>query len=357
MTQVLSIKLDSLNSDDTRAKIRVAAEVIRRGGTVAFPTETVYGLGANALMPEAVMKIFNAKERPADNPLIVHIASKRMLSTLVDGTLSTTTKKLVSHFWPGPLTLLFRKAPIVPAVVTCGLRTVAIRMPAHPIALALIRAAKTPIAAPSANLAGRPSPTTAEHVLQDLRGRIDIVIDGGRTNIGVESTVLDLTTEPPTILRPGGVPIETLRAVIGKEVKLHPVATADMDIEAVVALSPGMKYKHYAPQAKLVLVEGTKAKVIDKVRSLAREYSRKNNKYRIGILSLSGITHYRDLGYVVKFIGRNLTTAAERLFSTLREFDNENVDVIIAEGCPVKGLGLAIMNRLRKAASQRIVIK
>ncbi|MDI6707535.1 MAG: L-threonylcarbamoyladenylate synthase [Candidatus Thermoplasmatota archaeon] len=327
-------------------KIKKAAEIIKKGGIVAFPTETVYGLGANALNAKAVLKIFRAKKRPADNPIIVHVYNKEDIYRLAKH-VPKEAEKLISKFWPGPLTLLLKKSKIVPYTTTGGLDTVCIRMPSHAIAQALIKESKTPIAAPSANLAGRPSPTTAEHVLEDLNGKIDAIIDGGRTKVGLESTVLDLTSEVPTVLRPGGVSLEELENVLGA-VKLHRVAKAEYEIESAVALSPGMKYRHYAPKAKMILVEGSKEKIIKKTQQLAEEYSDK----KVGVLSFSG---YEYKVAITKFLGKDLKEAARKLFTTLREFDIENVDMIIAEGCDTKGIGLAIMNRLRKACGYNII--
>ncbi len=325
-------------------KIKLASMLIKKGGTVAFPTETVYGLGANALNPKAVLKIFKAKKRPVDNPIIVHICKKEEIYKLVKK-LPGSAEELIEKFWPGPLTLLLKKSKIAPYAVTGGLDTVAIRMPAHPVALALIKESETPIAAPSANLAGRPSPAAAEHVLEDLSGRIDAVIDGGKTRVGVESTILDLTSKQPMILRPGGVTKEELEEVLGK-IKLHRFAKAGT--RDMVALAPGMKYRHYAPKTKMILFEGKKKESVKKIQ----EFIEKHQDRKIGVLSITGSEYKAE---VVKFLGKDLNRVAKHLFSALRELDNQNLDLILAEGCATRGIGLAIMNRLRKACGYNIV--
>lgn len=333
-------------------KIRIAADIIKKGGLVAFPTETVYGLGANALNKKAVLALFKAKKRPLDNPPIVHVGDVESVYKLAKE-VPSKAEKLMKMFWPGPLTLIFKRSETVPEVTVAGLDTIAVRMPRHNVALALIRESSCPIAAPSANLAGKPSPTTAKHVLDDLNGRIDAVLDAGPTHIGVESTVLDMTVEPPQILRPGGTSYEELSEVLGV-VRLHPVAVADKPISLKKARSPGMKHKHYAPNADLIVVEGEFSAVSEKVKELAAFYMGKGRK--VGILATDETVD----GYkadVVKSLGSrgNLEAIAKNLFRLLREFDFEGVDVIIAEGVPTHGLGLAVMNRLRKASGYSIV--
>ncbi|MBM3300675.1 MAG: threonylcarbamoyl-AMP synthase, partial [Deltaproteobacteria bacterium] len=259
-------------------------------------------------------------------------------------------EKLIDRFWPGPLTLLMPKSELVPAVTTAGLATVAIRMPNHLIAQALISEADVPIAAPSANLAGRPSPTTAQHVLDDLSGRIEVLIDGGEVGFGVESTVLDVTVNPPTILRPGPITVGELRQILGR-VEVHPIAMAEIPAEAAIARAPGMKYRHYAPRAEVVVVEGPLRYVVDKIRELTVRYEREGRK--VGIMATKETaSEYRSA--IVKVVGerKNHRTIAKGLFRTLREFDRERVDVILAEGVEPSGIGLAIMNRLRKAAGR-----
>ncbi|MEW6070037.1 MAG: L-threonylcarbamoyladenylate synthase [Candidatus Thermoplasmatota archaeon] len=341
-TKIIKIDPKKIESN----KIRIAADIIKRGGTVAFPTETVYGLGANALSSRAVLKIFKAKKRPADNPIIVHVCNKNDIYKLAER-VPKEAEELIAKFWPGALTLLLKKSKLVPYTTTGGLDTVCIRMPSHLIAQALIKLSKTPIAAPSANLAGKPSPTTAQHVIQDLKGRIDAVIDGGATKIGVESTVLDLTAKIPTILRPGGVSLEELKKVLNV-VKVHELAKAEVELETAVALSPGMKYRHYAPKAEMILVEGSKEKMIRKLQVLAAKYKNK----KLGILSFTGYPYKAEK---LIFLGKDLEKAAERLFSALREFDKCKVQLILSESCTTKGIGLAVMNRLRKASGYNIV--
>ncbi len=333
-------------------KIRIAADFIKKGGLVAFPTETVYGLGANALDSKAVISLFEAKKRPLDNPPIVHVGDIKDVHRLAR-TVTPEAEKLMRTFWPGPLTLIFRRSQIVPNITVAGLDTIAIRMPRHNVALALIRKSECPIAAPSANLAGKPSPTTAEHVLEDLNGRIDAVLDAGPTRIGVESTVLDMTVEPPQILRPGGTPYEELQKILGK-VQLHPVAVAERVLQIVKARSPGVTYRHYAPNAKVIVVEGEISAMIDKVKELVEFYVQKGS--RVGVLATDETVGYYRVD-VVKSLGSrtDLAVIAKNLFRLLREFDSEGVNVIIAEGVPSEGLGLAVMNRLRKASGYNIV--
>ena len=337
MTIILKI---SRNSPE-KVLVKQAAFIIKEGGLVAFPTETVYGLGADALNAKAVAKIFEAKGRPADNPLIAHIADKKEVYRLAKE-VPEEAELLMKEFWPGPLTIILKKANIVPDIVTAGLDTVAIRMPCHKVALALIKEAKTPIAAPSANLSGKPSPTDANHVIEDMMGRVDVIIDSGKTDIGVESTVIDLTVKPPLILRPGGLPKEDIEKVLkgfGKEEKSEKPK------------SPGMKYRHYAPSAEVIVVEGDKEKVRKRAMELIGENKLKAKK--VGVMTTT-----KEHGYdadVVKFIGSTEKEIARKLFKALRDFDREGIHIIIAEGIEEKGIGEAVMNRLRKAAGYNIV--
>jgi L-threonylcarbamoyladenylate synthase len=343
------IEVDPFEPDPN--KIIAAAKLIRSGGLVAFPTETVYGLGADALNAEAASALFIAKRRPLDNPPIVHVASAQEISSLTIN-IPGVAHKLMELFWPGPLTLIFERSKIIPEVTVAGLNTVAIRMPRHNVALALIKESHCPIAAPSANLSGRPSPTSAEHVWTDLNGRIDMIIDAGQTSIGVESTVLDLTVNPPLILRPGGTSHEALEAAIG-EVKLSTTVTGKEVSAGEKVRSPGMKYRHYAPKAEMVLVEDPVEDILLRVSELAESY--RNRGKSVGILATDEtIELYPE--FVVKSLGKrdNLEEIARNLFRRLREFDSERVDVIIAEGFPVQGLGLAVMNRLRKASGKSL---
>jgi L-threonylcarbamoyladenylate synthase len=333
-------------------KVRVAAKLIRSGGLVAFPTETVYGLGADALNTEAVLALFEAKNRPLDNPPIVHVCDVEDVYRLAHD-VPATGEKLMRMFWPGPLTLVLKRSSVVPDVTVAGLDTVALRMPEHAVALALICESECPISAPSANLAGKPSPTMAKHVLDDLDGRIDAVLDAGPTVIGVESTVIDLTVDPPQVLRPGGTPFEVLKGVLG-EVELNPAVTAEKPVPVEKVRSPGVKHKHYAPNADVIVVEGELSAVVGRVNELALCYMRGGS--RVGVLCTDETAGcYR--ADVVKSLGSrsNLGSVAQSLFARLREFDLEGVDVIVAEGVPLEGLGLAVMNRLRKASGYKIV--
>jgi L-threonylcarbamoyladenylate synthase len=350
MKQTVVFKVDSQQPDIE--KVRVAANMIREGGLVAFPTETVYGLGADALNAKAVLALFTAKERPLDNPPIVHVENIKDVYTLAEQ-VPPEANKLMKEFWPGPLTLVFKRSKTVPDVTVAGLDTIALRMPQHAVALALIKESKRPIAAPSANLAGKPSPTCAEHVFADLNGRINAILDGGPTRIGVESTVLDLSAEPAMVLRPGGTSLEALKNVLGN-VKLHPFVVAEKELAVENARSPGMKHRHYAPKASVILVEGAVSPVMATVKSLIGSYWLEDK--RVGVLATAE-TAWAYEADVVKSLGsrRNVDGMAVNLFRLLREFDEENVDVIIAESVPTEGLGLAVMNRLRKASGYHIV--
>lgn len=333
--------------------IKEAGAILRSGGLVAFPTETVYGLGANGLDAEAVKGIYLAKGRPSDNPLILHIIDEAELNQLVLQ-VPEQAKLLMQRFWPGPLTMIFRKRPHVPDVTTGGLATVAVRMPSHPVARAIIAAAQVPVAAPSANRSGRPSPTVAAHVIRDMEGRVEMIVDGGPCEVGVESTVLDLTGETPVLLRPGGISFEELQEVLG-EVQLD-VGVADSRLDQNFApKSPGMKYRHYSPEAELMIVEGEPAAVKAKMVALILETDK-----RLGLLAtremVAGLSQYLS-EVSVKILGsrEDLNEVAGQLFKLLREFDEEEVDLIIAEGLPLQGIGLAVMNRLRKAAGYQIL--
>ncbi len=328
-------------------KIRIAAEVIKNGGLVAFPTETVYGLGANALNSEAVARIFKAKNRPVDNPIIVHVADKEEVYKLTKG-VPLIAEDLMDFFWPGPLTLILKKSEIVPYVTTGSLDTVAIRMPGHRISLALIKESGVPIAAPSANTAGKPSPTNAKHVIEDLGAKVDMVLDGGPTIVGVESTVLDLTSFTPKILRPGGITSEELMDFLGD------IDLAGIGMESEVAISPGMKHKHYAPNSDMIVVEGDDFEIIvRRVQELADEHMRKGKK--VGIMATSESPAYN--ADIIKIAGSraDLKTIARNLFEILRGFDDQKVDIIIVEGVETKGIGLAVMDRLERAAGHRVI--
>ena len=324
------------HADD--ASIRRAAALLRAGELVAFPTETVYGLGADALNGGAAARIFAAKGRPADNPLIAHIAGESDLSGLIAGEPVPCARALMCAFWPGPMTLIFPKSARVPREVTAGLDTVAVRMPSHPVARALISAAQTPIAAPSANRSGRPSPTTAAHVLEDMDGRIPLILDGGPCEVGLESTVVDVTGARPRILRPGGVTREMLEGVVGAvdvdEGVLHQLQAGSQ------ARSPGMKYKHYAPRGEMTIVTGPRA-----AQEIARLYDAAGG--RAAILAFS------QADYGARHVYR-LKNAPGELFAVLRQLDEDGVETIYAEDVPTNGVGLAVMNRLMRAAAFRV---
>ena len=322
------------------AKIKLAAEEIKKGNLVAFPTETVYGLGADALNEQAITKIFQAKERPFNDPLITHIADIKELYRL-SKQVPPVALKLAKAFWPGPLTLVLKKSELVSNIITAGLDTVAVRMPADNIALSLIREAQTPIVAPSANIFGRTSPTSAQHVEDDLDGKIKMIIDGGKTKVGVESTVLDITVKPIQVLRTGGISMEQLKEIIG-QVKIS--KELEMGFR-----SPGMLNSHYSPWARLILVEEKEKNQIEKVLKLASEY--KAQGFKVGIM-IKEENRDKYKGLKVKVIGKGseLNICAANLFSILRSFDKEGFEIIIAEGLEEQGLGLAIMERLRKAA-------
>ena len=334
---------------EAKAAVAAAAEILQQGGLVAFPTETVYGLGANALDPQAVRRIFAAKGRPQDNPLIVHISNAAELYRLAKN-IPREAWLLAERFWPGPLTLVLEKQPHVPPETTGGLDSVAVRVPRHPLTLALLSVAALPVAAPSANLSGRPSPTTAEHVLADLDGRIDAVLDGGPCDVGVESTVLDIRQGRPRILRPGGVTQEELVAALQRDC---PLVSWEENNNSPPP-SPGMKYLHYAPRAPLYLYKGRPEAVVQKMQeAAAREISRGR---RVGLLVSAESAAFFQSGRVIVLGGRNEPhKAAAHLFAALRAFDAEGVDVILAEGFPPRGVGMALMNRLQKAAGPRVI--
>ena len=330
------------------AGTRIGGSIIRAGGLVAFPTETVYGLGANGLDGEAVSRIFEAKGRPNDNPLILHIAKKSDVKELWHS-VPDTARVLMDTFWPGPLTLIYRKSSIVPDEVTAGLDTVAVRMPEHKTALALIRAAGVPIAAPSANLSGKPSPTSAEHVKEDMDGRIDVIIDGGPCQFGVESTVLSLVGTP-TILRPGGITREMLEAVIG------PVELASSILsplkEGETAASPGMKYRHYAPDADVIVATGSPREAAGKIAEL---YDRNEAEgLRCVVFATEQTRHfYRGKRCVIIGERSEPATMCANLFAKLRE--QKDADVIFCEALPERDMGLAYMNRLLRSAGFKTI--
>ncbi len=342
------IKIDEKNPDS--ALLRQAGDLIKRGGLVAFPTETVYGLGGDALNPDSSRKIYAAKGRPSDNPLIVHICSFEDIHLIVKQ-VPDSAKKLAEAFWPGPLTMILQKSDAVPKATTGGLDTVAVRMPDHRIALEFIRASGGYIAAPSANTSGKPSPTLAKYVAEDMEGRIEMILDGGPVGIGLESTIVDLTEKVPTILRPGYVTQEMLSDVLGKVDTDRTILSAD---SGQAPKAPGMKYRHYAPKGDLTIVEGSLEAVIDYINEQAGRLALQGEK--IGIIGTdSSISAYHTGS--VKSVGSRdeEETVARELYRVLREFDDEDVTVIFSESFDRKGIGQAIMNRLLKAAGHKVV--
>ena len=336
------------NSDNKEA-MEQAAALIKAGEVVSFPTETVYGLGADGLNPTAVAKIFAAKGRPNDNPLILHIAQKEAIAPLTTG-LNANAQKLIEHFWPGPLTLIVNKSSIVPDAVSAGLETVAVRFPSNKFAQDFIRACGCPIAAPSANISGRPSPTNAQDVLEDMQGKIAGMLDGGSCGIGLESTVVDTTEPVPTILRPGGITYEMLTEVMGA-VEIDPALQGDKNFKPK---APGMKYRHYAPKADLSIVEGPQEDVIDCINRLTREAAAKGLK--AGIIATDETRAQYASGLVLSIGSREEEeTIAHHLYEVLRDFDEADVNVIYSEAFYTPRMGQAIMNRLLKAAGHKII--
>lgn len=337
-------------------ELKEAAQLIKAGNLVAFPTETVYGLGADALNPRACAEIFKVKGRPADNPLILHVAdleeARRLTSFWND-----KAEICAGAFWPGPLTMVLPKAEFIPDVISGGLKTVAFRMPDHPVALSLIRLSGCPLAAPSANLSGKPSPTDGEHVWQDLQGRIPLMIDAGKCAIGLESTVLDLSEEIPVILRPGGITREQLEEVLGK-VEVDPFLT-EMNTENIVPKAPGMKYRHYAPEGEVHLLSGDGSEVLQEIREGLAEYAATPKKALLCLRETEEMLQDEEkkkLELIFVMGARtNPGKAARRLYEGLRLCDRQNMEMIFVEGMPAEGIGLAFMNRLRKAAGKRFL--
>lgn len=342
-------KADSHNKEREEELIRHAGEVLRQGGLVAFPTETVYGLGADALKSEAAQKIYAAKGRPSDNPLIVHIADWEAVFKIAE-VVPQKAQQLADAFWPGPLTMILPKTKAVPYETTGGLDTVAIRMPSHTLARSIIREAGGYVAAPSANTSGRPSPTIAEHVIEDMNGRIDMIVDGGSVGIGLESTIIDLSGTVPVILRPGAITMEMLSEVIGTVELDKGLMDTDSDARPK---APGMKYRHYAPKAQLIVVEGNEAAVAARIRELVEDYAEE----KIGIICTR--EHARQYPHgIVKVAGawEKEEDIARNLYKILREFDQLGVECIYSESFDTPRMGQAIMNRLLKAAGQNKII-
>ncbi|MDD6491564.1 MAG: L-threonylcarbamoyladenylate synthase [Firmicutes bacterium] len=345
-TKILKMDEENIDAD----AIREAGNILRNGGLVAFPTETVYGLGGDALNAESSGKIYAAKGRPSDNPLIVHIAGMEELSKIVRK-IPEEAYLLAEHFWPGPLTMIFEKSDCVPLETTGGLETVAVRMPSNKIARALIHASGGYIAAPSANLSGRPSPTVAKYVIEDLDGRVDMIIDGGEVNIGLESTIIDLTGDKPMILRPGYITEEMLEETIGS-VEIDQTIIEGNSKQAPKA--PGMKYRHYAPKGNLTIIEGEADRVVDYINEQLRIYRKNGSKTGVIATDETATKYQADS---VKSAGKRKDEdqIAHQLFRILREFDDESVEIIYAESFEGRGVGQAIMNRLLKAAGHQVI--
>lgn len=348
-TQIVTIEKDDAQ-ERIDEKLERAGACIRQGGLVAFPTETVYGLGGDALNPESSRKIYAAKGRPSDNPLIVHIADLEHLDRIVSEIPENATK-LAAAFWPGPLTMIFRKSAIVPYQTTGGLDTVAVRMPSHPLANSFIEKAGGFVAAPSANLSGKPSPTTAKYVIQDMMGRIDMIIDADDSMIGLESTIVDVTSDVPMILRPGYITQEMLSKVVGE---------TDMDVtifdnsSTQAPKAPGMKYRHYAPKGELAIVEGEPADVIRYINEQTSLHGKKGE--RTGVIGTQElISEYHADSIKNAGSKSDPVAVARQLYTFLREFDDENIAFMYAESFEDKGIGQAVMNRLLKAAGHKVI--
>ncbi len=349
MMKTKIVKIDQLHMDEEA--VREAGRILAEGGLVAFPTETVYGLGANGLDEKAAARIYAAKGRPSDNPLILHIASMEELAPLA-AEIPPEALALAEAFWPGPMTMIFKKTPLVPLGTTGGLSTVAVRMPSHPVARALIRAAGVPIAAPSANTSGRPSPTKASHVAQDMDGKIDMIVDGGEVGIGLESTIIDLSEDVPTVLRPGYITEEMIRQVTGR-VQVDKASLGQMAPD-VHPKAPGMKYRHYAPRAEMTIYRGREEAAVSAIREALAQAASQGKK--AGVICTRETEALYDAP-VKKCIGSRAEpeTIAHNLYDVLRAFDEEQVDCIFSESFDDNPLGGAIMNRLVKAAGHRIV--
>lgn len=346
-TKLYKIDLDNMNQE----QMQEAGDLIAAGELVGFPTETVYGLGGDALHPDAAKKIYEAKGRPSDNPLIIHIAEVSDLDRVAK-VVPEQAKKLADAFWPGPLTMVVWKKDEVPYATTGGLNTVAVRMPNHPVALELIRKSGKLIAAPSANTSGRPSPTEASHVMEDLSGRIAMVLDGGTVGIGIESTIIDLTEEIPMVLRPGYITPEMLSDVLGEEVIIDPGIIAADDTTKPKA--PGMKYKHYAPKADMIIVDGEKEAVVEEITSLTESAHADGKKVAIIATEETKALYNAD---VVLSVGtrEEEDSIAKHMYKILRDCDTLDVEVIYSESFKTPRIGQAIMNRLLKAAGHQVI--
>ncbi len=345
------IKKITENTEKNKLIISEAANIIRQGGLVAFPTETVYGLGGDAFDANAAAGIYAAKGRPSDNPLIVHIGEVSDLEKLSDS-VPKSAYALAERFWPGPLTIIIRKNDRVPMSITGGLNTVAVRLPANPVARDIIRESGTFVAAPSANLSGRPSPTTGAHVIADLSGRVDMIVDGGDIEIGLESTIVDLSEEVPVVLRPGYITPKELSEVLGNVIMDPGLMSVQLD---VAPKAPGMKYRHYAPKAGLTIIKGEELKVINKLKELLDEGIQ--NGLKVGIMTTLEHKNHFSEGEII-CLGKidDGEEIAKHLFAALRRFDEMEVDVIYSEAFSEEGIGQAVMNRLNKAAGHKTIL-
>lgn len=342
------VMVDANNPD--KDKIAEAGKILREGGLVAFPTETVYGLGANALDEEAVKKIFIAKGRPQDNPLIVHVADSNIEPLVKE--IPEVAHKLMKRFWPGPLTIILNKSSIIPDVTSASLPSVGIRMPSNVIAKELIKSAGVPVAAPSANISGRPSPTEAERCIEDLKGRVDFILGGGSCEVGLESTIVDCTVNPPCVLRPGGITLGMLKE-IEPSIYIDPAVMKKPE-ENFKPKAPGMKYRHYAPKAPLKIIEGDLKKTIAKINEIVQNSIDENKK--VGILATDESKNEYSNALVISLGSRyDMRDIGKNLFEALRRFDDAKVDIILSESFEENGLGTAIMNRLRKSAGFDII--
>ena len=351
----------------SKRDIEEAARVLKAGGLVAFPTETVYGLGGNGLSRDAARKIYAAKGRPSDNPLILHVSKIEEVNPLVES-IPEKAKLLMESFWPGPLTVILKKSEIVPRESTGGLDTVALRCPDNALSLALIEKAGFPIAGPSANLSGSPSPTEASHVYHDLAGRIEGILDDGAVGIGVESTILDMSGDVPTLLRPGAITLEDLTEVLGEKPEVDPTLVGKKMEDGFIPKAPGMKYRHYAPKAEMILFcaveeKGSEDKISKRIAEYLEEEGLKFLEEQIAILCAEESKHlYKDLvkkkDISLKILGRRNEplSMTHNLFRILRECDEEGIGLILSEGYPEEGIGFALMNRMKKAAGQKIIL-
>lgn len=342
------IKVDE--TKELGAQLKEAAEILQKGGLVAFPTETVYGLGGDAKNKDASKAIYAAKGRPSDNPLIVHIPDVSWVDGIVSE-IPEAAKKLADAFWPGPMTLIYNKNDVIPYETTGGLDTVAVRLPSHPVARALMEESGVYIAAPSANTSGRPSPTKAKHVIEDLSGKIDAIIDGGEVNIGLESTIIDVTEEIPTILRPGYISLDDVKAVVG-EARMDPgILSKD---SAVRPKAPGMRYRHYAPKGNLIVVDGEKAAVCDYINAQILEANAAGKKVAVMASKETSSAYENAKVYTIGSVNDE-EEIARNLYDVLRRFDEEGMELIFSEAFETPHMGQAIMNRLLKAAGHQVV--